>query len=62
MTIHQPNSEIYSLFDNLILMIEGKIIYQGKSSEANAYFANNFNLKCPSFSNPADFFMSIIHH
>ena len=29
MTIHQPNSEIYALFDSLTLLLEGKIIFQG---------------------------------
>ena len=29
MTIHQPNSEIYQLFDQLMLMVEGQFIYQG---------------------------------
>lgn len=29
MTIHQPNSEIFQLFDRLILLVEGNIIYQG---------------------------------
>jgi hypothetical protein len=29
MTIHQPNSDIYDLFDDLALMIDGKFVYQG---------------------------------
>jgi ABC-type multidrug transport system ATPase subunit len=28
-TIHQPGSQIYSLFDRLILMADGHIIFQG---------------------------------
>lgn len=31
MTIHQPNSDIFYLFDRLLLMVEGRIIYQGPS-------------------------------
>jgi hypothetical protein len=26
-TIHQPNSQIFSMFDKLILMVDGHIIY-----------------------------------
>ena len=47
LTIHQPNSEIYALFDNLLLMIEGKIIYQGKADDTYEYFSRNFELRCP---------------
>lgn len=39
MTIHQPGPEIFKLFDKLILMVEGRIIYQGLASSATAYFA-----------------------
>jgi ABC-type multidrug transport system ATPase subunit len=62
MTIHQPNSEIYNLFDNLILMVEGRFIYQGPAQDAPDYFARNFGLECPEFANPADYFMTIMHH
>jgi hypothetical protein len=50
------------LFDELLLLVEGKIIYQGNAKVVKEYFTNNFNLKCPNFSNPPDFFMSKIHH
>lgn len=62
MTIHQPNSEIYELFDNLILMVEGRFIYQGSAKNAPDYFGRNFGLHCPEFANPADYFMTLMHH
>lgn len=46
MTIHQPNTEIYELFDKLMLMVEGKFIYQGPARDAVDYFNRNFNLTC----------------
>ena len=61
MTIHQPNAEIFELFDRLTLLVEGKIIYQGSRDKSTAYFGNNFGLNCPEFTNPADYFMSIMH-
>jgi ABC-type multidrug transport system ATPase subunit len=39
MTIHQPNSEIFHLFDRLFLMVEGRTIYQGPNEAAREYFA-----------------------
>jgi len=62
MTIHQPNSDIYELFDRLILMVEGRFIYQGDAAHAPDYFSKNFGLEVGEFMNPADYFMSVIHH
>jgi ABC-type multidrug transport system ATPase subunit len=38
MTIHQPSQDIYQKFDKLMLMLEGKLIYQGPSNKAVEYF------------------------
>ena len=38
MTIHQPNSEIYALFDKLTLLLEGKIIFQDNAQKVTSYF------------------------
>ena len=55
-TIHQPGSSTFALFDKLILMADGRIIYQGPASEAVPYF-KTIDLVCPSNNNPADYFM-----
>jgi len=36
-TIHQPSSEIFHLFDRLILLAEGRLMYQGPSRELVPY-------------------------
>lgn len=61
MTIHQPNSEIFNLFDRLILLVGGRGVYQGPASQSVAYF-DRLGFPCPEFSNPPDYFMSIMHH
>lgn len=58
-TIHQPNSDIYEMFDRLMLLAKGRIIYFNKASLAVDYFTR-INYKCPELSNPADYFMSIM--
>lgn len=58
-TIHQPSSDSFLLFDSLILMIDGYIIYQGQASRITAYF-KKIGFPCPRFSNPADFYMRIL--
>jgi hypothetical protein len=42
MTIHQPNIDIYRKFDRLFLMAEGKIVYQGPSTQSLDYFNSYF--------------------
>ncbi|RLN50369.1 hypothetical protein BBP00_00010051 [Phytophthora kernoviae] len=58
-TIHQPSSEVFMLFDRLELLADGATIYQGKAADAMQYFAN-CGFECPTFMNPADYFMEKI--
>lgn len=54
LSIHQPRWSIFKLFDNIILLSEGVVIYQGDPKlvvghfEACGYF-------CEVNNNPADF-------
>merc|ERR1712100_6677 len=52
-TIHQPRSNIVDMFDQLILLARGNIIYQGPASGAITYFAG-LDFRAPRRSNPAD--------
>lgn len=58
-TIHQPNSDIFEMFDRLMLLAKGKVIYLNQADLAVDYFAS-INYKCPELSNPADYFMGIM--
>lgn len=58
-TIHQPRSNIYQLFDNLMLLSEGKVAYFGGAQEAVKYF-NGLGFKCPNNFNPADYFIDLL--
>ncbi|KAJ3086462.1 ATP-binding cassette sub- G member 1, partial [Quaeritorhiza haematococci] len=61
-TIHQPSSDVFHMFDDLIVLAEGRIIYQGPTSKIIDYFSR-LGYKCPKFTNPADFlFMSILNN
>jgi len=52
-TIHQPNHELLSQFDRVILLSEGYTIYNNKPSQVLDHFAQ-FGLKMSKFANPAD--------
>ncbi|GAB1608807.1 protein white-like [Argonauta hians] len=55
-TIHQPSSEIFTMFDNLLLMVDGKTVYMGPTKDAMVHF-KQCGLECPNNYNPADFYL-----
>ncbi|KAI9658131.1 MAG: hypothetical protein M1831_003976 [Alyxoria varia] len=57
--IHQPRQEIFEALDDLILLANGRLIYQGKEKEAQTYF-QNAGFHFPYNANPADIVMDII--
>ncbi|XP_057469407.1 ABC transporter G family member 25 isoform X1 [Actinidia eriantha] len=58
MSVHQPSSRVYQMFNSALVLAEGRCIYFGKGSEAMAYFESvGFS---PSFPmNPADFLLDL---
>eukprot|EP00026_Physarum_polycephalum_P002228 Phypoly_transcript_02233.p1 GENE.Phypoly_transcript_02233~~Phypoly_transcript_02233.p1 ORF type:complete len:928 (+),score=87.47 Phypoly_transcript_02233:85-2784(+) len=59
MSIHQPRSDIFRLFDNLIVFAHGHAVYQGAASGALNYFAS-LGYDCPANFNPADFIIDTV--
>ncbi|KAI9294554.1 putative ABC transporter [Neoconidiobolus thromboides FSU 785] len=57
-TIHQPRSNIYSLFDQLILLADGWLVYSGHAQLAVEHF-NKLGYHCPLGYNIADFIIDI---
>lgn len=57
-TIHQPSSQIYHMFNNLLLLVDGHEAYWGPSKDATKYFAL-LNLVCEPDYNPADFLLEV---
>ncbi|EAR86486.1 ABC transporter family protein (macronuclear) [Tetrahymena thermophila SB210] len=60
-TIHSPSSDIWSMFDNIMLLVDGRFIYQGKGNLDIIQHFSSIGFNCPKFSNPADYFISIMH-
>jgi len=58
-TIHQPRSNIFSQFDMLLLLSQGRVMYFGPAQDAVAYFSA-LNFHCPAQFNPADYFIDLI--
>ncbi|XP_076032222.1 protein scarlet-like isoform X2 [Oratosquilla oratoria] len=55
-TIHQPSSEVFAMFDKLLLLAEGRVAYMGSSSGALDFF-DGLGHKCPATFNPADYYI-----
>lgn len=59
LTIHQPRSDIFQLFDRLLLLARGKIAYFGDAHKVIPYF-EKIGYQCPEEFNPADFVMDMV--
>ncbi len=60
-TIHQPRSNIVSLFDHLVLLARGRTVYSGPFSSCQDYFDRN-GYPCPSGFNIADYLVDLTMH
>jgi ABC-type multidrug transport system ATPase subunit len=57
-TIHQPRSEIWSMFDGLVILTRGSPVYSGKAADCIPWF-KNLGMELPPFVNPAEFLIDI---
>ncbi|CAF1270390.1 unnamed protein product [Rotaria sordida] len=58
-SIHQPQAKIFNLFDSLILLKAGHVLYQGPRRQAmDVYRTAGF--PCPIHTNPADHLLDVI--
>jgi len=55
-TIHQPSSEVFAMFDRLLLMAEGRTAFLGPADQALSFFSSQ-GLPCPPNFNPADYYI-----
>lgn len=57
-TIHQPRSEIWSMFDRLVILTRGSPVYSGTASDCVPWF-EGCGMELPPFVNPAEFLIDI---
>ncbi|KAK3674963.1 FAD-dependent urate hydroxylase [Recurvomyces mirabilis] len=60
-TIHQPRSNIVALFDQLILLAQGRVVYSGPFEKCQSYF-DSIGYACPSGFNIADYLVDLTMH
>ncbi|XP_044754174.1 protein white-like isoform X2 [Coccinella septempunctata] len=58
-SLHQPSSELFTLFDKIYLMTDGKLAFAGNTEEAKEFFTQ-LKMPCPPKFNPADHYIQMI--
>ncbi|KAI3390166.1 hypothetical protein SNEBB_001838 [Seison nebaliae] len=56
-TIHQPSSAIFQMFDQLMLLANGRCVYFGNANAAIPFFSETYGKECPISYNPAEFLL-----
>lgn len=58
MSIHQPRSDIFKMFDGIILLSRGNVVYSGPTLDVVKYF-EDLGYPCPPMVNPGDHLIDI---
>lgn len=58
-TIHQPSSQLFSMFDQVMLLAEGRVAFMGPPADAVTFFEQQ-GYSCPASYNPADFLIGVL--
>ncbi|KAJ1340013.1 hypothetical protein BSLG_005337 [Batrachochytrium salamandrivorans] len=58
-TIHQPRSDIFKLFDSIILLAKGRAIYAGQGGQRMLDYFGKLGHPSPVHVNPADFLIDM---
>lgn len=59
-TMYQPSGNVFKLFDTLMLLSEGRVIYHGPSEDAIEFFTSSpYKFNFSTYNNPASFLTDI---
>ncbi|XP_067681293.1 ATP-binding cassette sub-family G member 8-like [Haliotis asinina] len=58
LSIHQPRSDIFELFDMVLLLSRGQVVYFGEAKKMVDYFTD-LGFPCPELTNPCDHYMDL---
>ncbi|KAG6014925.1 hypothetical protein E4U54_004598 [Claviceps lovelessii] len=61
LTIHQPRSNIVTLFDRLVLLANGSVVFSGPFAQCQSYF-DSIGYECPPGFNIADYLVDLTMH
>ncbi|KAF7455694.1 ABC-2 type transporter family protein [Cryptosporidium felis] len=58
-TIHQPRTQVFQAFDEILLLSKGEVVYHGPSKSSIDYFAS-IGHPVPENYNPTDYFLDLL--
>lgn len=58
-TVHAPSSELFSLFDDLLLLAQGQVVYHGPVTAIKKYF-QSIGFPAPPRINPSEYAMHLL--
>lgn len=58
--IHQPRSGITAMFDSLLLLSEGRVMWSGLAGDEPLRFFESCGFRMPAHTNPSDFYLDVI--
>ncbi|KAH8248795.1 hypothetical protein KR032_003238 [Drosophila birchii] len=56
--VHQPGSRLFQLFEDVVVLAHGEVLYAGEQREMLNTFASS-GFVCPQYYNPADFALEV---
>jgi ABC-type multidrug transport system ATPase subunit len=59
-SIHQPSTTTFQLFDQLMLLSEGRTCYSGPTNDVQKYF-EQIKMPMPMHTNPAEFLLELVN-
>uniref|UniRef100_A0A8C2IQK3 ATP-binding cassette sub-family G member 5 n=1 Tax=Cyprinus carpio TaxID=7962 RepID=A0A8C2IQK3_CYPCA len=57
-TIHQPRSELFRIFNRIAIMSRGELVFCGEPEEMVDFFSS-CGYECPEYCNPFDFYVDL---
>jgi len=58
-SIHQPSSQVFAMFDKVLLLCQGRSVFYGSPSQVTAYFSSIELMRKPFYS-PPDFMLELV--
>uniref|UniRef100_A0A7R9YCU9 ABC transporter domain-containing protein n=1 Tax=Pinguiococcus pyrenoidosus TaxID=172671 RepID=A0A7R9YCU9_9STRA len=58
-SIHQPSSQVFHTFDELLMLNKGLVAYRGGVKDVQKYFTERHGMICPQDYNPSDYVMDL---